>query len=422
MTPEQIKEEQEASKANPIQEVKGKDASSLNTDTSPTNLAEAKDNSALNRAKAINEVAPEAQGKQLDKVINDYDTVNSYAKAKGIDINQQQGVPLLDKDKEAFIEKVQKAAPVQRVNEAIGRINFYAKPDLEKVPALDQKVLLERERQKRKARWEDALYAFGEGLQGRVANPETFATNRIQRKTDQEFQNYLDVTNRNRLARNKWNDQVSDDTLKWLDQQARNEQLDKFTRDKMAEAARQFALNYNLNNDKAKENHRHNVAMENKKTGKALENQLPVVIKTSKQTYTLKPEEANQMRDDVLRNADQYKSKYPGLFEIVQYPETIDDMGNIVPGRSEYKINSRIKDSDLIRLWLEENKEGGNQKITPQNQAAYFDKYRKAKGQPTSDIPVSETVKAGSPQTQYSQPQSTSTNTQNAAKKPTMFQ
>ena len=93
-------------------------------------------------------------------------------------------------------------------------------------------------------------------------------------------------------------------------------------------------------------------------------------------------------------------------FEEVKEPDKLGTNGETIEGRTYYKLNPRITDAELIRAYLEKNKEGDDP-ITPENQASYFDKYRRAKGQPTSDIPVSETVKAGSQSVQYSQPKQT---------------
>lgn len=396
MTPQEIDKE----KAIPIQETKSIQPKQAVIEKSPAELG---------TPQKLDTAPPDESDRQYANKVNDYKAVVSSARAKGIDLNNQEGVPLLDSDKERIIQNASKLAPKELVTDVVNRINTYAQPEFKKVPELDQKRLMEQERKARKARWGDALYAFGEGLQGKTANPELYASNRIQRKQDQEFQNYQAVTEQNRIARNAWNTQTTNETIKWLDEQANNERLDKITRDKMNAAAEELRKNLEFKDKSLKQ--AKEIADNKDKTAITVagirENQdkknRPVIIQTAKNTYQLKPEEAAFYKGEVMKNSEEYRAKYPGWFEKVQ---KTNDFGEPIEGEFTYKLNPRIKDQELIRAYLEENQEGGNQKITPQNQAAYLDKYRKAKGQPTSDIPVSETVKAGSLQTQYSQPQS----------------
>ena len=224
MTPEEVKKEQEASNIKPIQPIQ-------QVNTEPAQLG---------KSQPIINTPPAESEKDYAGKVKDYKTIVSEAKSKGIDLDNQEGMPLLDSDKERIIQNASKLAPKELVTEVVNRINTYAQPELKKVPELDQKRLMDQERKIRRARWADALYAFGEGLQGRVANPEAFATTRMQRKRDQEFQNYLDVTEQNRKVRNLWNAQTTDETLKWLDEQAKNERLDNLTREKMRQLADQF--------------------------------------------------------------------------------------------------------------------------------------------------------------------------------------
>lgn len=387
MTPEEIKKEQEASKLNPIQSIQ-------QIETKP---------SQLEKPQSVNTTSPSESEKDYAGKVSDYKTVVSEAKSKGIDLNNQEGVPLLDSDKERIIQNASRLAPKELVSDVVNRINTYARPEFEKVPEIDQKVLLARQRQARRARLYDALYAFGEGLQGNTANPELFASNRIQRKNDQEFQKYLDVTERNRKARNLWNAQTTDETIKWLDEQAKNERLDKLTREKMAQAADQFRQKQEQSKKIADDRNATTLKAAGIRASKLDKDQKPVVIQTSKNTYQLKPEEAAFMKGEVMKNSEDYRAKYPGWFEKVQ---KTNDFGQPIEGEYTYKLNPRIKDADIIRAYLEKNKEGTDL-ITEENQASYFDKYRRAKGQPTSDVPVSETVKAGSQPVQYSQPKQT---------------
>lgn len=356
MTPEEARKEQAASKmkqTEPIQQIK----------TEPEQLQ---------TPQKLDTTPPAESDREYGNKVKDYKEVVSEAKAKGIDLNNQEGIPLLDSDKERIIQNASKLAPKELVTDVVNRINTYAQPEFKKVPELDQKRLMEQERRARKARWGDALYAFGEGLQGKTANPELYASNRIQRKQDQEFQNYQAVTEQNRIARNAWNAQTTNETIKWLDEQANNERLDKITREKMASAADQFRQKLDLDKDKVGETKRHNRAMENKKTGKALEKDLPVTIQTAKNTYQLKPEEAAFIKGEVMKNSEAYREKYPGWFEKVQ---KTNDFGNPIEGEFSYKLSPRIKDQDLIRAYLEDHQDS----FDPNQVKSGFPKFNQSK-------------------------------------------
>lgn len=386
MTPEEVKKEQEASNIKPIQPIQ-------QVNTEPAQLG---------KSQPMINTPPAESDKEYAGKVKDYKTIVSEAKSKGIDLNDQEGVPLLDSDKERIIQNVSKLAPKELITNAVNRINTYAQPELKKVPELDQKRLMDQERKIRRARWADALYAFGEGLQGRTANPETFATTRLQRQKDQEFKNYLDVTEKNRIAKNAWNKETTNETIKWLDEQANNERQDRLTREKYAQAAEELKQNLLRKDREFAERQRHNKAMENKPSGKLDKELRPVIVQTAKNTYELKPEEAARYKGEVLQNSEKYRAKYPGLFEKVQ--ETDKWTGKPIEGKFSYKLNPRIKDIDLIRAYLEDKEPGKlNEDAYEQNKTSYFDKYRKERGLPTSDQPALK-PQTKQPQTPKSDP------------------
>lgn len=352
MTPEEIAKEQEASKSNPIKPASTIQPNKADIEQPSVSPIE------LKTPKAIDKTPPAESDREYSGKVKDYKTIVSEAKSKGIDLNDQEGVPLLDSDKERIVEKASKLAPKELVNDVVNRINTYAQPEMKKVPELDQKRLMDQQRKIRRARWADALYAFGEGLQGRTANPELFASNRIQRKTDQEFQNYLDATNKNRQARNAWNAQTTNETIKWLDEQANNERLDKITRDKMNAAAEELRKNLEFKDKSLKQakeiadnNNKTAITVAGIRASQDKENR-PVTIKTAQQTYNLKPEEAAFYKRQALENLDLYKDKFPGAIVKVQKR---DALGDPIEGEYEYKITKPIKDSDLIAAVIEQD-------------------------------------------------------------------
>lgn len=394
MSEEEIKKEQEASK---MEKVQSKENAQVDKPKVDVNLEE---------STKPTETPPKESKRQYSKKVQDYKTITSEAEAKGIDLNNQEGVPLLNKDKEEIINRFKPMTTGASIVDLSNRINTYAQPELKKVPELDQKRLMQEERKIRRARLGDALYAFGEGLQGKTANREAMATTRLQRKKDQEFQDYLTATEQNRTTRNAWNKMVSDETLKWLDEQANNQRLDQFTREKMQAAADQYRQNMAFKEEQLAQGKQ--IADDRNATSikaaairaSSEKDDDKIEVQTSKQLHKLTPAEYAKIKRDVLSNIDKYKDRYKDWF--IEKPEmTKDKYGFDVPtGKTTIELRPQIKDDELVGAYLEEQ---DNPLLPKPGSAAYFDRYRKEKGLPTSDVPVSQTIKQGAtprPQTQ----------------------
>lgn len=374
MTPEEIAKEQEASKSNPI-----KPASIIEQiSVAPTELK---------TPKAIDKTPPAESDREYSGKVKDYKTIVSEAKSKSIDLNNQEGELLLDKDKKELSEKISKAVPKERLSDALSRLDIYSPPELKKVPELDQKRLMDQERKIRRARWADALYAFGEGLQGRVANPETFATTALQRKKDKEFQNYLDITNKNRDAKNAWIKYVTDDTIKWLDEQANNERIDARERAKYQQLADKYKADLAFKEkdlaqkkdiaDAANKNRINVAAIRASATDKTNK---PVTVKTAQQTYELKPEEAEFYKGQFINNIEKFASQYPGTIVKLQITNR---RGYPLKGQYKYEITKPIKDSDMIRSVLEEEELNERRNFT----SGLFDKANTTQSQKQTQPP-----------------------------------
>lgn len=88
----------------------------------------------------------------------------------------------------------------------------------------------------------------------------------------------------------------------------------------------------------------------------------PVTIKTAQQTYTFAPEEASFLRSKAIQNYDLLKKKYASWF--INVPER-DEWGDAIPGKFTVKLDSRVKDEDLIRAQKELDEEDA--KTSPSN-------------------------------------------------------
>ena len=355
MTPEEIKKEQEKSN---LQQMQTKTDAQVDKPVISASLTDP----ATNKTDIT---PPKESTRQYSKKVGDYKTIQREAASRGINLDDIGEMPLLDSDKGKITDAVKSLYP-KEIAEGISNLSkAYAAPQNEERNKLDQKALMDSARRERRARWADALYAFGEGLQGKTANPENFASTRIQRKRDKEFQDFKDVTERNQKTKFLWETQYRKDAIAWAEEQARNQRLDEQTRLKFQQLADQFNKGMEFKEKQLKQTK--DIADDRNKTAvkvagiRAAEDKdkKKVTVQTAKNTYELAPEEAEYFKGEVLKNADSYRSKYPGLFEKVQEPDELDmSTGNTVKGRVYYRLNPRLKDVDLIRVYLEENKEG----------------------------------------------------------------
>lgn len=178
-----------------------------------------------------------------EKEKKDRAIVNNDAAAAGITIdwNKYTHQPITPETKTDIEGAVRNMAAGDLARNVKGFSDLYSKPPQQELPKLDTRQLQEDARRQRKARWADALVAFGEGLQGKVANPEMFRSTQIQRKRDAQFQEYKNITQKNQLSRELWNKQRSDDLLKFIKDKIDDETLTASEREKYKIAYEQIA-------------------------------------------------------------------------------------------------------------------------------------------------------------------------------------
>jgi len=345
----------------------------------------------LGKSKPIDATPPKESDSQYAKKVGDFKKVQAAFKEKGIDPDNVDKMPLMESDKDKITEAVKGMYGKELANGIQNLSNSITAPKNIERGKLDQKALMESEKRQRRARFADALSAFGDGLQGKTINTEDFLSTKIQRQRDKQFQDFKDVTEQNQKTKYLWENQTRKELVDWADEQAKNERLDSNTRAKFKQVADKYAADADYKNEQlkiAKERNRIAAA----KGGKVAKEDRPVIIQTAQKTYELKPEEAAFYKGEILKNAATLRAKYPGWFTENQSEEKFDSKGNTIPGVKSYKLNPEVNDVDMIRAYLE-NKEPGhlNEEAYEQNKASYFDKYRKEKG--LSTAPASNTAK-----------------------------
>ena len=125
-------------------------------------------------------------------------------------------------------------------------IDLKGKAPQEKVPELDSKQLMNDAKLQRKLKWAEALSAFGSGLQGRSYDYQNSRSAQIQRKRDEQFQEYKDITSNNQKVKQVWDAKNRDELIDFLETQKKNRDLTEREEAKLAEARflkeRDFAL------------------------------------------------------------------------------------------------------------------------------------------------------------------------------------
>lgn len=360
MTPEQIKKEQNPSEENKAKVIPVRQSNEAD-------LEETLVQQDLKTSKPIDKTPPKESSRQYGKKVGDLRKVYEIAKEKGVDIDNIGTMPLMDADKGKITEAVQGAYGRELAGGIKSISDSITAPVNEERNKLDLKKLMENQKRIRRARLADALQAFGEGLQGRTIDPEQFASTRLVRQRDKEFQDYKDVTERNQKTKYLYETQTRKELVDWADEQAKNERLDANTRAKFKQVADKYAADADYKNEQLKiARERNRIAA----TKKGKEDK-PVIIKTAKKTYELKPEDADFYRSEILKNAEILEEKYPGWFTVTQSSKEDRLTRKPILGPKTYKLNPDVKDTDIIREFLVEEE---NRKQHEANGYSQFEK------------------------------------------------
>ena len=129
---------------------------------------------------------------------------------------------------------------------AKGFVDLKGKAPQQEVPKLDSAQLMKDAKLQRKLRWSDALVAFGTGLQGGTYDHQNSRSAQIQRKRDEQFQEYKNIADNNKKVKEVWDAKNRDELINFLETQKKNRELTEREETKLAEARfykeRDFAL------------------------------------------------------------------------------------------------------------------------------------------------------------------------------------
>ena len=155
----------------------------------------------------------------------DTNMVVSDANDRGIDLNKPYSFPVTDSYRKKLVDELG-----NHVSETIRPklstfVSSIPNPNYVEPPKINVDEEKRKARIQRAARWADALYAFGEGMQHRTADPNNFAFNRIQAKRDTNFNNFKAISEANKKTASDWEFNSRKETLDWIEKQLASETL-----------------------------------------------------------------------------------------------------------------------------------------------------------------------------------------------------
>lgn len=160
------------------------------------------------------------------------DIVSKESGRYGIDLADLQRTPVGDASKARITEGISQATNAEKWDGTNKIAGFQkAAPDLvlEDRPDLNKKALKDSVRKQRRSAWVDALTAFGQGVTTGRVNPESLRSTKFKRERDTEFQNYRDITERNKKTKNLWEHQNRTDLLDFVNKQIADKKNDAET-------------------------------------------------------------------------------------------------------------------------------------------------------------------------------------------------
>jgi len=153
----------------------------------------------------------------------DTNLVVDSANRAGVNLNQDYGYPVTDDKRKSIAEGL--SPMVNDVDNFMKYAGTHPDPNFVTPPTLNIEEEKRKARRERAAKWADALYAFGEGVQGRTADKNNMASTKMQQKRDELFQNYKNTSEANKQTAKNWEYNYRKDLMDWIDKQKANENL-----------------------------------------------------------------------------------------------------------------------------------------------------------------------------------------------------
>ena len=160
----------------------------------------------------------------------DTNLVVDSANRAEVNLNQDYGYPVTDDKRKSIAEGL--SPMVNDVDTFMKYAGTHPDPNFVTPPTLNIEEEKRKARRERAAKWADALYAFGEGIQGRTADKNNMASTKMQQKRDELFQNYKNTSEANKQTAKNWEYNYRKDLMDWIDKQKANENLTEAEKNK----------------------------------------------------------------------------------------------------------------------------------------------------------------------------------------------
>lgn len=291
----------------------------------------------------------------------DTNLVVDSANRAGVNLNQDYGYPVTDDKKKSIAEGL--SPMVNDVDTFMKYAGTHPDPNFVTPPTINTEEEKRKARRERAAKWADALYAFGEGVQGRTADKNNMASTKMQQKRDELFQNYKNASEANKQTAKNWEYNYRKDLMDWIDKQKANENLTEAER-------RKYKLEYDKLAQQQKQ-HEEEIGLKGKELGlqgreldmkekeqKERIGDENITFQTSGGQTISKKIPLPEQRDIISRakmnpKFQEYAEKFMGKRAITTFDEEGQRQTQLVD-----EMGKNISDRDLLQAYLRWSSEG----------------------------------------------------------------
>jgi hypothetical protein len=143
--------------------------------------------------------------------------VSGAADKQGIDVNTPYSYPVTDDFGKNLVDTLANHVSEEDKPKLSTFISSIPSPNYIAPPTINIDEEKAKAKLQRKVRWADALYAFGEGMQGKTANKDVMGSTKLQRERDTKFQNFKLISEANKKTANDWEVNSRKEALDWID-------------------------------------------------------------------------------------------------------------------------------------------------------------------------------------------------------------
>ena len=293
----------------------------------------------------------------------DTNLVVDSANRSRVNLNEDYSYPVTEDKKKSIAEGLSASVKGENMDAFLKYAGTHPNPNYVTPPTINIEEEKRKARRERAAKWADALYAFGEGIQGRTANKDNMASTIMQRKRDELFQNYKNTSEANKQTAKNWEYNYRKDLMDWIGKQQESDRLSdaerqkyKFMYDKLAADQDQAEKELGLRGKQFELDARKVAAMEREQKERLGDENISFQMGDGK-TVTQKipiPEHRDiisraKMNPKFLEYAQNYMNQRPVT--------TFDADGNKVTQFVD-EMGKNISDRDLLQAYLRWSSQG----------------------------------------------------------------